>query len=160
MFSLTGRFFFFFCFFFCFFFFFFLFCFGFFYQFEFDMLQALIARIIHRAYYNTFQTIWIISRWKTKYSTIPVCSLYCTLMYVFSVYLCVCFFVVVFFHEKFLGIIYHINYSTAHTGLFFYTLALFSVSTWNGLALYTCQINVWFFRISCKKKKKKKNDKP
>ena len=82
----------------------------------------------HWAYYNTFQTIWIIFRLKQKYSTVSVCSLFCTLMWLLTWFLSVFFFfffffffVVVFcfllllffcfcfFHEKFLGIIYLIK---------------------------------------------------
>ena len=44
---------------------------GFFYRFEFDTLQAVLARIIHWAYYNTFQTTWIISRLKKKIQYSP-----------------------------------------------------------------------------------------
>ena len=98
---------------------------GFFYQFKFDTLQELIARIIRTVPVHYF------ARW---------CGLHAH-VFVFSDFFFTRNFSAYYIPDK-------IQFSP-HRSFLLHACA-FSVSTWNGLALYTCQINVYLFSFHSK----------
>ena len=129
------------------------------YQFEFDTLQALIASIIHWPYNNTFHTTWIIFRLK-KYSAVPVCSLFCTLMW-FARSRDFFFFFFFFFFCYLLFFLFTRNFSALYT---VHPTEVFSFAR-SRFLVFPCEMvwlfilvrlisNLFSFRSRFKKKKK------